>query len=70
MRSTDQLDAFNLQRFLQAQDPVFERVKTELGAGRKRSHWMWFIFRNSSAWAAAQCRNAMPFTRVRRPRPT
>ncbi|VVN92027.1 DUF1810 domain-containing protein [Pseudomonas fluorescens] len=44
MRSTDQLDAFNLQRFLQAQDPVFERVKTELGAGRKRSHWMWFIF--------------------------
>lgn len=44
MRSTDQLDIFNLQRFIQAQDPVFERVKNELGAGRKRSHWMWFIF--------------------------
>lgn len=44
MRSTDQLDAFNLQRFLQAQNPVYERVKNELGAGRKRSHWMWFIF--------------------------
>jgi uncharacterized protein (DUF1810 family) len=44
MRSTDQLDAFNLQRFIQAQDPVFERVQNELGAGRKRSHWMWFIF--------------------------
>lgn len=44
MRSTDQLDAFNLQRFLQAQNPVFERVKNELGAGRKRSHWMWFVF--------------------------
>ncbi|AKV09820.1 MULTISPECIES: DUF1810 domain-containing protein [Pseudomonas] len=44
MRSTDQLDAFNLQRFIQAQDPVFERVKKELGTGRKRSHWMWFIF--------------------------
>ena len=44
MRSTDQLDAFNLQRFVLAQNPVFERVKNELGAGRKRSHWMWFIF--------------------------
>lgn len=44
MRSTDQLDAFNLQRFIQAQDPVFEKVKKELGEGRKRSHWMWFIF--------------------------
>ena len=44
MRSTDQLDAFNLQRFIQAQDPVFDRVQAELDAGRKRSHWMWFIF--------------------------
>ncbi|MHC8319592.1 DUF1810 domain-containing protein [Pseudomonas sp. GB2N2] len=44
MRSTDQLDAFNLQRFVQAQDPVLERVQNELGAGHKRSHWMWFIF--------------------------
>lgn len=44
MRSTDQLDPFNLQRFIRAQDPVFERVKNELGAGLKRSHWMWFIF--------------------------
>lgn len=44
MRSTDQPDAFNLQRFILAQDPVFERVKEELRAGRKRSHWMWFIF--------------------------
>ncbi|MCU1758573.1 DUF1810 domain-containing protein [Pseudomonas sp. 14P_8.1_Bac3] len=44
MRSTDQLDAFNLQRFTLAQDAVFERVQNELGAGRKRSHWMWFVF--------------------------
>ncbi|WP_460122409.1 DUF1810 domain-containing protein [Pseudomonas sp. S2_C03] len=44
MRSTDQLDAFNLQRFVLAQDPVIERVKNELGAGLKRSHWMWFVF--------------------------
>jgi uncharacterized protein (DUF1810 family) len=44
MRSTDQLDSFNLQRFVQAQDPVFDRVQAELNAGHKRSHWMWFIF--------------------------
>lgn len=44
MRSTDQYDPFNLQRFIQAQDPVFERVLRELDEGRKRSHWMWFVF--------------------------
>jgi len=44
MRSTDHLDPFNLQRFLEAQDPVFDRVQTELSNGHKRSHWMWFIF--------------------------
>ena len=44
MRSTDHLDPFDLQRFLQAQDPVFDRVQDELNNGHKRSHWMWFIF--------------------------
>ncbi len=44
MRSTDQPDAFNLQRFIQAQNPVFDRVQAELNAGHKRSHWMWFVF--------------------------
>ncbi|WP_419730007.1 DUF1810 domain-containing protein [Lichenicola sp.] len=34
----------DLDRFIQAQDPVFERVLEELGAGEKRSHWMWFVF--------------------------
>ena len=37
-------DPYNLQRFLEAQDPVFDRVCMELRAGRKMSHWMWFIF--------------------------
>jgi uncharacterized protein (DUF1810 family) len=36
--------AFNLQRFLDAQAPVYERARRELEAGRKESHWMWFIF--------------------------
>jgi len=37
-------DPYNLQRFVDAQDPVIERVLEELAAGRKRTHWMWFVF--------------------------
>lgn len=37
-------DPYNLQRFVDAQDPVFETVLAELHAGSKTSHWMWFIF--------------------------
>jgi uncharacterized protein (DUF1810 family) len=36
--------AYDLQRFLDAQTPVYERVLEELRLGRKVSHWMWFIF--------------------------
>lgn len=34
----------SLQRFLDAQAPVFEQACAELQAGDKQSHWMWFIF--------------------------
>ncbi len=37
-------DPHDLDRFVEAQAPVFERVLKELGAGRKESHWMWFVF--------------------------
>lgn len=37
-------DPFHLQRFLAAQEGVYAEVVRELQAGRKRSHWMWFIF--------------------------
>jgi uncharacterized protein (DUF1810 family) len=37
-------DPHDLQRFVDAQAPVFERVRSELRAGRKTSHWMWFVF--------------------------
>ena len=37
-------DHFDLQRFVGAQAPVIERVFAELRAGRKRTHWMWFVF--------------------------
>ena len=35
---------FDLQRFVNAQDPVFEEVLLELRRGNKQGHWMWFIF--------------------------
>ena len=35
---------FDLQRFLDAQANVYGAVIVELTAGRKRSHWMWYIF--------------------------
>ena len=37
-------DPFDLQRFLDAQAPVYPQVLAELRRGRKQSHWMWFIF--------------------------
>jgi uncharacterized protein (DUF1810 family) len=37
-------DPFDLQRFVLAQEPAFARAWAELAAGRKRSHWMWFVF--------------------------
>ena len=37
-------DAFNLERFVDAQAPLYDEVRRELKAGRKQSHWMWFIF--------------------------
>jgi uncharacterized protein (DUF1810 family) len=33
-----------LERFVEAQDPVYETVCRELAAGAKRTHWMWFVF--------------------------
>jgi uncharacterized protein (DUF1810 family) len=37
-------DPFNLRRFVDAQQPVLEQVSSELRAGYKVTHWMWFIF--------------------------
>jgi uncharacterized protein (DUF1810 family) len=37
-------DPFDLQRFVDAQNRVYESVCAELHAGKKNSHWMWFIF--------------------------
>jgi len=37
-------DPFDLNRFLKAQDDDYNRALSELTNGRKRTHWMWFIF--------------------------
>ena len=42
MRSTD--DPHDLSRFVQAQGRDYERALSEIQSGRKRSHWMWYIF--------------------------
>ncbi len=37
-------DRYDLERFVDAQREIYEQVLTELRHGRKRSHWMWYIF--------------------------
>jgi len=39
-----QPDPYHLERFVNAQDGVFDRALAELQRGRKTTHWMWFIF--------------------------
>jgi len=34
----------SLSRFVEAQESTYEVALAELQAGRKRSHWMWFVF--------------------------
>jgi len=41
---TDSADPFDLDRFIQAQNRDYERALSEVRAGRKRTHWMWYIF--------------------------
>lgn len=36
--------SFDLERFVEAQAQTYTRARSELAAGRKRTHWMWFIF--------------------------
>jgi uncharacterized protein (DUF1810 family) len=39
-----QADPYDLHRFVEAQDPVYDHVCLELKRGHKAGHWMWFIF--------------------------
>jgi uncharacterized protein (DUF1810 family) len=44
MAAGKETDPHDLQRFVDAQAPVYDRVIAELMRGRKASHWMWFVF--------------------------
>ena len=37
-------DPYDLNRFVEAQKDVLDRVLEELRRGRKQTHWMWFVF--------------------------
>ena len=41
---SEAVDPFDLNRFVEAQEGVYKCALTEIRSGRKRSHWMWFIF--------------------------
>jgi|SRR5271165_6147718 len=47
-------DPYNLQRFVDAQNPVYDKVYSELRDGRKKSHWMWFIFPQIAGLGSSQ----------------
>lgn len=46
-------DPFDLQRFVLAQDSTYAVALAELAQGRKRSHWMWFVFPQLSGLGAS-----------------
>jgi uncharacterized protein (DUF1810 family) len=41
---TDAGDPYDLNRFVQAQERSYQQALSEVKNGRKRSHWMWYIF--------------------------
>jgi uncharacterized protein (DUF1810 family) len=42
--AADQGDPYDLNRFMSAQEGIYDRVLAELRGGRKRTHWMWYVF--------------------------
>jgi len=52
-RLSDMDDPYNLRRFVDAQEPVYAQVCAELRAGKKRRHWMWFVFPQISGLGAS-----------------
>jgi uncharacterized protein (DUF1810 family) len=42
--SPNATDPFNLNRFLQAQEDDYQQALAEIRSGRKRTHWIWYIF--------------------------
>lgn len=51
---TNSSDSYNLERFLEAQDPIINQVKRELRSGQKQAHWMWFVFPQVAGLGSSQ----------------
>ena len=60
-------DPYLLRRFVDAQQPVYGRVLAELRQGRKRSHWMWFIFPQIRGLGHSAVATNLRFPRARKP---
>ncbi len=60
----------DIERFLDAQTPVYAEVLQELATGRKTSHWMWFIFPQLRALGAVALPSSLASSRVPKRRPT
>jgi uncharacterized protein (DUF1810 family) len=59
-------DSFDLQRFFEAQSPVYPRVLDELRRARKQRHRMWFIFPSLPDLGIVRWRGVSPFPRAKR----
>jgi len=61
MHDPSAADPFDLERFVAAQEMVFDDVRRELEAGTKSTHWMWFVFplADGLGWSAMTQRYAV-----------
>jgi len=57
-------DPYDLNRFLSAQEGVYERALAELKGGQKRTHWMWFIFPQVDGLGTVQLRSVTPLRAI------
>lgn len=55
---SERSDPFDLQRFVTAQDAVYEQACAELRRGRKEGHWIWFIFPQMRGLGSSAMANA------------
>jgi uncharacterized protein (DUF1810 family) len=51
-------DPYDLRRFVVAQSAIFEQARSELRAGRKQTHWMWFVFPQFKGLGASETARA------------
>ncbi len=61
-------DPCNLERFVVAQSAVFDDVRSQLREGRKKSHWMWFVFPQLEGLGVSQTARAVAISGLAEPR--